>query len=710
MTETQENLHFLDYWRVIRTRKEVIIAVFLLVVLAGIVITYTMPKVYRSSVLIQVKPESEQEVQVFPSRYVRYDPLFLRTQFEIIQSRNIVEAVVRDLGLTEKLGRGYGYLETAGNRSFEITCGIVTGGMEVQQYRDTNLIQVQMYLKEIDGDSRAAPELAARIADSIAEAFRGQREERHRSKIQSALDAMETRLAEQEKRVREAQEWVNEIRKEYKISVLGKGAGGEVTDLNASIRNLDSIRTNVRMELADKESKHKTVTGLKPEELRDAVMYVVDDRALASLVSRKRDVEIDLSRLRVNYGPKHPEVLTKTVELEELNEKIAEAISGLKNGIKAEYEAAREKLSILDSELEEKKQQLRLAESEGYRKFEEAQDELRRQKAVRDTLLARYEEERIDLGIPSRNIEIIESARVPRPDENVRPNKAINIALSVILGLALGIGMAYFVEYLDTSVKTIEEIEQYMGVPVLGVVPQKVKPFTDENSRTTHGEAYRVLRTNIIFSKKLKEKKALSVTSGSVGEGKSLTLFNLSCVCAELGDRVLMVDSDLHRPRLHKLLGVSRENGLANVLVGEVELEDAVRSTGISNLYFLPAGSLSGGTHGLMATIRMKEVVKRLREAYDMVLFDSPPIVGVSDASLLGREMDGILMVIQHRKYPKSVSTRARKTIEGVGGNLVGIVMNNINISKDYSYYYEQQTYHVYGKADRRRRKAERKG
>jgi capsular exopolysaccharide synthesis family protein len=191
-----------------------------------------------------------------------------------------------------------------------------------------------------------------------------------------------------------------------------------------------------------------------------------------------------------------------------------------------------------------------------------------------------------------------------------------------------------------------------------------------------------------------------------VGEGKSLTLFNLGYVCAQLGDNVLIVDSDLHRPRQHKMLGVSNSVGLATVLMGKADLQESIMQTEVPNLSFLPSGRMPSGSHGLLATKRMTDLVADVKEMYDLVLFDSPPIIGVSDASLLVREVEGVLLIIQHRKYPRAVSMRARDMIDNVGGNLIGVVLNNINISRDHTYYYYQQHYYYYPRRSREAAKA----
>jgi capsular exopolysaccharide synthesis family protein len=349
--------------------------------------------------------------------------------------------------------------------------------------------------------------------------------------------------------------------------------------------------------------------------------------------------------------------------------------------------------------LEESKDAERNSESEGNAEFADASDNLEHVKKVRDALEVRYRQERIEQSVPRTSVELMASAKKPDENDPVRPNVLLNMILSILLGLASGVALAYFVEYVDTSIKTVEDVERFMKLPVLGVIPQRVKAFVEKGAEGAHAEAYRMLRTSIEVSEKFKGGKTLCITSGSVGEGKSLTVFNLGYVCAQLGDRVLIVDSDMHRPRQHKILGVPNKPGLANILIGESSFDKSVVKTPLENLHLLPSGRLSSGAvHGLLDTRRMKELVQEVRERYDLVIFDAPPVIGVSDTSLLVREVDGVVQVIQHRKYPRSVSSRAKDMIEMVGGRLMGVVLNNINVARDYSYYYH---YHYYYPRDK---------
>jgi capsular exopolysaccharide synthesis family protein len=291
-------------------------------------------------------------------------------------------------------------------------------------------------------------------------------------------------------------------------------------------------------------------------------------------------------------------------------------------------------------------------------------------------------------------VEIINSAEAATSP--VRPNKTLNIAMGIIFGLVVGLGLAFFIEYLDTSVKTIDDVERTLQAPVLGVIPQNVGYLLEEGAESPHAEAYRVLRTNLLFSRKDDKLTTVAVVSAGAGEGKSTTVINLATVFAQSGQRVLMVDSDLRRPTLHKLLHIANTLGLTNYLLKQNTLEEVIQNTGLGTLDFLPSGKLPSSSLGILSSAQMKDLIHELKQRYDFVFFDSPPIMGVIDASILASEVDITLQVIQYRRYPQPMNIRAKQLIEKVGGNLIGIVLNNINMSQDENYYYYSGYYHDY--------------
>jgi succinoglycan biosynthesis transport protein ExoP len=334
-----------------------------------------------------------------------------------------------------------------------------------------------------------------------------------------------------------------------------------------------------------------------------------------------------------------------------------------------------------------------------YRPYFDAKHRLDNLQRIRDALNLRVEQELVELKLPTESIvEVIEKAEPGR--EPVKPRKKLNIALGAIVGLIVGVGLAFFIEYLDTSVKTIDDVERALQAPVLGVIPQNVGSLLEEGPESPHAEAYRVLRTNVLFSRKNENLRTLSVISGGAGEGKSTTLLNLATIFAQNGHRVVVVDSDLRRPSIHKVLRLSNSIGLTNYLLKQNSLEEVIQTTKLPTLDFLPSGKLPSSSMGILSSAQMKDLIQELKRRYDFAFFDSPPIMGVSDASILASEVDLVLQVIQYRRYPQPMTIRAKQMIQKVGGNLLGIVLNNINMSQDENYYYYSGYYHDYYSAN----------
>ncbi|HPG00587.1 MAG TPA: polysaccharide biosynthesis tyrosine autokinase [Kiritimatiellia bacterium] len=689
MEQTSEsNLHFLDYWRVIRSRKEVILAVMLLVVVTGTGVTLMLPKQYAADARILVR-EDNMDVDVFERQMPQgYNPFFLRTQYEIIQSRQILYQVINNLNLQQVWGeKNNEDGSPIGREDAYIT---LRSSVKVQQYRDTSIIAIIVY--------RESPEEAARIANEIAAVYRDHRLSMKRRETKRAIEVLENEVQKQEEKVTRAEDELERIRKDLGVSMITTGVRAD----KMRLQQLEADRISARVDMIVRKARLDQLDALNGDELMNASSYIVNDQALASVRAQLVDSEVTLRVMLETYGLNHPEVKRIQAGVNELKRKLTEALAGLKKGLKADYEVSLAKFNALETELETAKKSDIDAESEKFLPFEKADREVEAQRQILNALRARVAQQGIEVEVPRTPVEVVDTAEPPqRP---VSPNLILNILISVFLGLAAGIGLAYFIEYLDTSVKTVDDVESYLGLPVLGVIPQKVRPLVEEGPESPHAEAYRVLKTNMQFANKGATGGAFAVVSGGVGEGKSTTLFNLAYVCAQLGDKVLVVDSDLRRPIQHTILNMSNRFGLTNVLMRDVPIEEVIKPTSVPNLHFLPSGRLPRASLGLLDSQRMRELVKNLKARYDYVFFDSPPIMGVTDASILASEVDGVLLVVQYRKYPRIISSRARRMIENVGGNLLGVVLNNINILRDdYYYYYHSYYSHYYQPDDAKR-------
>ncbi len=680
--------HFWDYWQVIRSRKEIVIAIFLFIVITGAVVTYYLPKTYVAGTRIAVNretPSVEGMKQQGASAALAYDPFFLRTQFEIIQSKPIIYEVIRNLRLQEHFGQLYS--DDGASLSPGKVFELVTKSMKVHQYRDTNLIEIQIERSTYRSTAQEARADASRIANEIAAVYRDQRMKINRTEKEKGLLALRSAFQEKQGKVQELEEKLEAMRREMNINVSGgpstEGAG-QVD--KARIAQLESDRLSTQNKMLDRQTRLEALNKLSGEQLLYAAANLLGDPMLNTLRQQLSENQVTLSQLQGALGAKHPDVLRMENVVSNLTRKVDETLSGLKVGLQTEWEIYKRGLELIDKNLELSRASDITAESEKYLPFRKIEHELEAQRQIRDSLEMLVVKEEIDLQLPRTPVEIIEMAE--EPDLPIAPDMRLNVLLSILLGLGVGVGLAFFMEYLDTSVKTVQDIEDFIGAPILGVIPQKVRALNAEKGDVAHAEAYRVLKTNLQFSKKWAHGKVLCVTSGGAGEGKSLTLFNLSFVFSQLGSRVLLIDGDIRRPTQHKMVGLSNRVGLADVLMGRMKPEEVILPTSIENLSFMPSGRTASGMHGIVDSPRIRTLLDAVKGQYDYVFMDSPPILGVSDAAVLASECDGTLLVIEHRSYPRDVAARARSMIQNVGGNLVGVVLNNINIHRDYYYYY----------------------
>jgi capsular exopolysaccharide synthesis family protein len=461
------------------------------------------------------------------------------------------------------------------------------------------------------------------------------------------------------------------------------------------LRSLDAERIRDEAEYVRMDSIYDGLIGSSKVEQRKVIRSALPaDPVLNQLMEALGASEVRLAEKTNSYSFEHPEVMGIRDTISTLNRQLDEHVDGMIKGLGISLKSRWAALSNLTYKVSQSKSN-DIYLTTMRRPYFQAKRDLENLQLTRAKLADRIWTQIVEDSIP-RNliVEILDPAEpVMRP---IKPNKIFNIGLGVMIGLAMGIGLAFFIEYLDTSVKTIDDVERALQAPVLGVIPQNVGYLINEGPDSPHAEAYRVLRTNILFSLKDPKLNTVTVVSAGAGEGKSTTIFNLATVFAQNGSRVLLVDSDLRRPSIHKILKVSNSIGLTNYLLKQNSLEDVIQTSPLATLDFLPSGKLPSSSMGVLSSAQMKELIRDLKRRYDYVFFDSPPIMGVSDASILASEVDAVLQVIQYRRYPQPMTIRAKQMIEKVGGNLLGIVLNNINMASDENYYYYSGYYYDY--------------
>jgi capsular exopolysaccharide synthesis family protein len=310
----------------------------------------------------------------------------------------------------------------------------------------------------------------------------------------------------------------------------------------------------------------------------------------------------------------------------------------------------------------------------------------------------------MELAMPRVAVSVKQVAEPP--SYPVRPRVGLNLMLGGLVGLVVGLGLAFFIEYLDTSVKTMEDVESLLGLPVLAIIPKNIHLLHKDQGDSPDAEAYRILRTNIEFNRKSPQANTISLVSGGPGEGKSTTIANLAFISAQGGYSTLVVDADLRRPVQHEIFDLDNSVGLTNYLTTEMALEDVIFPTTVENLSLLPSGILPSDAVGILNSQRMSDMIAELKQRYDIVFFDSPPMLGVSDASVLASEVDQTIIVVQHRRFPRAMLTRVKQAVLGVGGSILGVVLNNVDLKHDQNYYYYTNYYGYYTPREKESRRA----
>lgn len=683
----EARLHFLDYWRIIRIRKAIIITVFLITAIIATAVTFILPVSYSSTAQINIEADSSSsDISTMGGGGTTdsgYNPYFLQTQLEILQGPKVLNRVVEALNLNVVWGKKYGVdtFKTAETVAF------LKNQISLSPVRNTTLVGITVY--------SADKNEAATLANAIAKAYHDYRVERRASKSVGGIKVLEDRYKSEYEQIQAIRAKVDKLRKD--LAIVDTDPQSLVPTPTLNQEQLRTYHDMMMKGQSDYNQLNEELTQLKalnPAKLRDVLPSINPDGTLSGLLDKLHESQQEFVTKTNDLSVAHPDVIRIQSMINEVNHQIDDRINGIMIGMENKLNTQKAALDTLINEVElaTKKDQEEAVRGQPY--WQEKRN-LANLEETYKLLGNKIEMEQIDRDLPKTSA--AEQTVSAEPGKApVRPNKTLNITLGLIFGLIVGIGLAFFIEYLDTSVKTIDDVERAFQAPVLGVIPQNVGYLIDEGPESRYAEAYRVLRTNILFARKDEKLTSIVVVSAGAGEGKSTTTLNLATVFAQANQRVLVVDSDLRRPTLHKLLHVTNDIGLTNYLLKQNTLEEVIQTTPVATLNFMASGKLPSSSMSILNSAAMKEMVADLKHRYDFIFFDSPPILGVSDASVLASEMDMVVQVIQYRRYPQPMNLRAKQVIEKVGGTFIGIVLNNINMSQDESYYYYSGYYNDY--------------
>ncbi|MES2997082.1 MAG: polysaccharide biosynthesis tyrosine autokinase [Verrucomicrobiota bacterium] len=681
-------LHAIDYWQVIKNRYGIILLTLLLVFMTAAVITYLMPRKFESSALIEVKPRGST-LTPLGMEYAELGgqkfntPNFFATEFEKIKSRNSLMNVVEKLELHNRW-----------NVDKETAYQIVNGITNTQNIRGTDLISIQVRHEDKD-DARA-------VAEEVALSYKDYRESLEKEDANRSLQELSRAVREQEDKVEDKRKNLSTIARTKRIIYTGsESLYGTDSGLDETQGAKGSMEMFYKLE-QDKMQLKTQIDNLMRYQSDEMIPYAASvdlpDNVIRNLYPQYLEATRELQSYKTNgLGSNHPTVRAQAEGIESLKKQMEQGVVNLKSTLRTQLELAEERLKTAKQKKDEDIEEA-IKHGIDAQEYIEAKKQFETDQSLLQELKLKKIAEEITYGIPPKTVEIHEHPVLG--ETPVSPKVMLNLVLGGVVGLVFGLGIAFFLEYLDTSVKTLEDVERYLQVPVLAVIPKDVGILHKQSGMSPDAEAYRILRTNIEFNRKNPEDNAITVVSGGAGEGKSTTLVNLAYICAQGGYTTLMIDADLRRPRLHTFFDINNSVGLTNYLTTDLMIEDVILQTPVDNLYFMPSGILPADAAGILNSRRMSELIQDVKQRFDLVLVDSPPILGVSDASVLASEVDLTMLVVQHRKLPRNMLLRVKQAVENVGGHVIGVVLNNVDVRSDSQYQYYTSYYTYYAPAE----------
>jgi len=707
--------HLLDYLIILRKHQWLILTFLLTVVTVVTIASFKMKPVYQASARVEVDKES-QNILPFQggNSYDEYEDEenYIDTQAKILQSETLAFQTIKslDLGRYPEFGGTPGataFAQPGGTSQRPAILGAFLGRLSVRRVPSSQLIEVTF---EAEDPALAAQVVNAHLQNYIEQNFRSKYDATTQASTWLSSELEELRIkVEKSEDARIAYERQNQI-----WQVDGK------QDINSQkLADLSRAVTDAQTALTQEEALYRMAVSGNV----DALPAARDNAIVQGLLKRKTDLADEYTEALNQYGPNFPKVQRLAAQQKELEDDLQNARQTMLESIREEYNTAQSRAQLLEAALDKQKQEAN-DQAEKLVQYNILVHDAESNKQLYDGLLQKLKEAGITAGLRSSNIRIVDPALVPTAPS--RPQKSRNIMLALLVGLVGGIGLAIFREYLDNTVKSPDDIEALTGLPSLAVVPSvpemngvqgrlsrlsgeapapggtnpRVELLSYMQPKSQISEAFRALRTSLLLSQADHPPQVILVTSALPREGKTTAAVNLAVTLAQLGDRTLILDSDLRKPGIRRALNltVGKDAGLSSYLAGVCGLDDVMSPhPTISNLTALTTGPVPPSPADLLSSHRMREAIADLRRRFKFIVIDSPPIMAATDAVILSALTDGVLLVVRSGTTPKEAFTRSRDLLAAVKCRLLGVVLNAVD-SKAPDYYYSYRYYpYAYG-------------
>ncbi len=705
--EAEEEIHLRDYLHVLMRRKWIVLAFFVSVVVTVTLSTFMMKPLYKSSVTLRIDKE-DPNVLTFKDVYQieRADEDYYQTQYQVLRSRNIAKRVIRKLNLdqhpeflpssgTSVKSAILGFLSPSGGEGDDpiMEDGVETRlidafgeRLEVTPERKSQLVKVSFISHDF--------KLSKKVSNTIAETYIDFNIESKFDATQRARKWLQGQIEIMKAKVETSEEKLNEYSAGNEMIFLDENKDKE----SLLTQKLSELSTALSEATADRIQKEAIYNQIKESGAENPI--VSDNPLILGLKNEYATLEAEYSNQLKIYKPEYPKMKSLKSQMVAISKRIQEEKGNIIKSIESDYNAALKREEYLAQAFVDEKNRA-LDFQRRTVQYQILKREVDTNKELYINLLQRLKEVGVSATMTATNIQILDRAELPRAP--FKPKKALNILLSIIVGLMGGVGLAFFVEYLDNTVKDTQEIERRMHLPTLGIIPQHKSTNGGNGRLISHdsghmSEAFRSIGTFVQFSSASKPPKTMLVTSPREQEGKTTTIVNTAIALTESLDRGLIIDADLRRPMIHKVLELDNSVGLSTFLSGNVEFDDDLRQiTSFKGLDVITAGPIPPNPSALLGSARMKDLLDAMGLIYDFILIDSAPLLGLTDSIYLGNSVDGVILVVKAGQTPKNTIKEAKRVLQQVNANILGVAINGIKENDlkygYYSYYYSSSYY-----------------
>ena len=713
----ERQAHLIDYWQVLVKRRWIVYSALLLVTGLVTLGSFLSRPLYTATVQLQIEKYSPNVLpfQDVMTSYTDFRDDFYETQSRLIQSRSVAREVVHQLDLAKNP-----LFELTGSESAEaaspdevetVIADRLRKKTKVELIRNSRLANISFTCPDA--------EMAARITNATADAYMEFNTRNAYNTTERATESMTRQLETLRKEIDEKERQLQRYAREQEIIPLDKDQ--DVT--SQKLNDLSIAYTKAQTERIEKEARYAALKETPPT----SVSELMTNELLQTLTAKHAELERQYAQMSGRFKADWPAMARLKGEMEQtrtrLEQERTDLYQRLVGSAREQYLAALKQEQSLGQALDSQKDTAQQASLNAI-EYNNLKSEIENRRKTYEALMKRQTETGTTAGMmdaPISNIRVVDRAEVPRRPSS--PRTLLNFLVSLVAGLGLGVGLAFFFDYMDDSVGSTEDLSRAAGLACLGLIPahdqqsrrlrvvrsrsaepEESRPEIDlatlRDARSHVSEAFRELRTALLVSSPGRAPRRLLVTSSQPREGKTSTALNLAIILSQLNKKVLLVDADLRRPRLHKALGLPNGGGLSNLLSGGSDTAALVIPAGPPNLFLLPSGPTPPNPAELLDSDEFTALAERLgNDAYDHVIFDSPPILSVADAAIMAGRMDGVILVVQAGSTPKDQVARAAEKLRVVKARVLGALLNKLDVSSAGGYY---RSYYAYYGQDKR--------